>query len=369
MKVLHVFKTYYPYTKGGIEKVIHEIIIGARDRGVTSDVFTFGDKTEVVQSDGYKVFFQKRLVEIASTPISLTAFFAFKKIAKDYDIIHYHFPYPFADLLHFFCRLKKPSIVTYHSDIVKQKFLLKLYEPLAKRFLKSMDKIIATSPNYVKTSKLLEKVSDNIEIIPLGIDDTMYQVNHDLEAKWRLKFPENGFFLFIGVLRYYKGLHVLIEAAKDANYPIVILGAGAIEDELKKQAKSRSVSNVHFVGALKDEDKTALLKLCHGVVFPSHLRSEAFGLSLVEGAIFSKPLISSEIGTGTTYINIDNETGIVVPPGDSKALREAMDYLWENKNEANRMGLAAYKRYKMLFTADKMVAAYAKQYKQVLRSK
>ena len=341
--------------------------MGARDYGVISDVFAFGNKTEVVQSDGCKVFFQKKLVEIASTPISLTAFFAFKKIAKDYDIIHYHFPYPFADLLHFFCRLKKPSIVTYHSDIVKQKILLKLYEPLAKRFLKSMDKVIATSPNYVKTSKLLEKISDNIEIIPLGIDESMYQVNHNLVAKWRLKFPKNGFFLFVGVLRYYKGLHVLIEAAKDANYPVVILGAGAIEGELRKQAMALSVSNVHFVGALQDEDKIALLKLCRAVVFPSHLRSEAFGLSLVEGAMFAKALISSEIGTGTTYINIDNETGVVVPSSDAQALRQAMDYLWEDEAEVKKMGQAAYKRYRMLFTADKMVAAYVRQYKQVLK--
>ena len=71
-----------------------------------------------------------------------------------------------------------------------------------------------------------------------------------------------------------------------------------------------------------------MFELCFAVLFPSHLRSEAFGISLLEGAMYGKPLISSEIGTGTTYINIDKETGLVVPPSDPIALREAMDFLW-----------------------------------------
>ena len=50
--------------------------------------------------------------------------------------------------------------------------------------------------------------------------------------------------------------------------------------------------------------------------------------------MYGKPLISSEIGTGTSYININNETGIVVPPCDPTGLRQAMDYLWDNPIEA-----------------------------------
>jgi len=101
------------------------------------------------------------------------------------------------------------------------------------------------------------------------------------------------------------------------------------------------------------------------VVFPSHLRSEAFGISLLEGAMFGKPMISSEIGTGTTFINIADETGLVVPPGDPVALRHAMRHLWERPELAAEMGRRAEKRYWQYFTADQMVADYVGLYREL----
>ena len=111
----------------------------------------------------------------------------------------------------------------------------------------------------------------------------------------------------------------------------------------------------------------ALLTLCYTILFPSHLRSEAFGISLLEGAMYGKPLISSEIGTGTTYINIDGETGLVVKPSDPGALRKAMDYLWNNPKVSKNMGKYAEKRYWDLFTADKMAKSYLNIYKTLLQ--
>ena len=171
--------------------------------------------------------------------------------------------------------------------------------------------------------------------------------------------------MFVGVIRYYKGLHILVEAAQGANYPIVIVGSGPIEQELKTQATQLGLRNIHFLGHLHDEDKVALLTLCLGVVFPSHLRSEAFGVSLLEGAMYGKPMISSEIGTGTTFINIADETGLVVPPGDPVALRQAMSYLWEHPEEAAGMGRRAEERYWKYFTADKMVNLYVQLYHEL----
>jgi rhamnosyl/mannosyltransferase len=167
-------------------------------------------------------------------------------------------------------------------------------------------------------------------------------------------------------LRYYKGLHILLDAAKGLDYPIVIAGAGPIEAELKAQATRLGLKNIHFIGKVSDEDKVTLLTLCYGVVFPSHLRSEAFGISLLEGAMFGKPMISSEIGTGTTFINIKDETGLVIPPNDSNALRNAMQYLWENEDTAKLMGQRAEQRYWNYFTAQEMVSSYVKLYQSVI---
>ena len=130
-------------------------------------------------------------------------------------------------------------------------------------------------------------------------------------------------------------------------YPIVIAGAGEIENSLRAQAKRLGLRNVHFLGQISDADTAALLTLCHALVFPSHLRSEAFGVSLLEGAMYGKPMISSEIGTGTSFVNAAGRTGVVVPPGQTDALREAMRYLWVHTAEATRMGTRAQWHYRL----------------------
>jgi len=368
INVLHCYKTYYPDTFGGIEQVIYQLAEGGISRDIHSTVFThsanFDDEISIFEH--HTIHRVKSLYEFASTPFSLSGISTFKRLAKNADIIHYHFPYPFMDFMHFAAGIKKPSVVSYHSDIVKQKALLKIYSPLMNRFLNSVDRIIAASPNYVDSSPVLQQFKDKVEVIPYGLNKIFY-TNKDVAMlnKWHERYPA-GFFLFIGTFRYYKGLHILIEAARNSSYPIVIVGAGPIENELKSQAKRLSIDNIHFLGALGDGDKSALLELCTCLVFPSHLRSEAFGISLLEGALYSKPLISSEIGTGTTYINIHNETGLVVPPSDPTALREAMDKIWYQPDLAQRFGSAAYKRFESLFTANKMVASYTKLYKSLL---
>ncbi len=173
------------------------------------------------------------------------------------------------------------------------------------------------------------------------------------------------YFLFIGVLRYYKGLHILLQASQGAEFTVVIVGAGPAELELKNQAALLGLSNVHFLGQVSEVDKVALLVACLSVVFPSHLRSEAFGVSLLEGAMYGKPMISSEIGTGTSFVNIAGETGLVVPPSAPMALHQAMRRLWESPEEAAAMGRCAEERYWAYFTAEKMVKSYTDLYKTI----
>ncbi|WP_369790610.1 glycosyltransferase family 4 protein [Rouxiella sp. WC2420] len=369
IKVLHCYKTYYPDSFGGIEQVIYQLSEGGAQRGTSSTVFTLTSNeiginpTSIENHSSYRV---KTQIEVASTPFSLKAFGEFKKLAADADIIHYHFPYPFMDLLHYGAGINKPTVVSYHSDIVKQKFLLNLYTPLMNKFLGDVDCIVAASPNYVESSSVLQKFKDKVYVIPYGLDKKFYNnASAEIKEKWRQRFP-SGFFLFVGTFRYYKGLHTLIEAAKNSDYPIVLIGSGPIESQLKDQAKKYGVDNIHFLGALQDEDKTALLELSTCLVFPSHLRSEAFGISLIEASLYSKPAISCEIGTGTTYINIDEVTGLVVPPEDPLALRLAMDRIWSNPEQTCQFGIAANERFEQLFTAEKMVEQYTKIYEKLI---
>lgn len=368
MRVLHFFKTSFPDTMGGIEQVINQISRGATKLGIDVDVLSLTpDRVpRTVEIDGYLAHRARLDFHIYSTGFSASSFWRFAQLAKQADLIHYHFPWPFMDLVHFATRVNKPSIVTYHSDIIRQKHLLKLYKPLMVRFLASMRCIVASSPNYLETSDILKRNEHKVVVIPYGLDkDTYPQPAPDRLEFWGNKFGSK-FLLFVGVLRYYKGLHILLEAAQGTMHPIVIVGAGPVEQELKAQAARLGLGNVHFLGHLSNEDKVALLKQCYGVVFPSHLRSEAFGISLLEGAMYGKPMISSEIGTGTTFINIGGETGLVVPPSNPLALREAMNYLWDRPEEASEMGRRAEKRYWNHFTADQMVKSYVDLYKTIV---
>lgn len=368
MRVLHFFKTYWPDTFGGVERTIHAIAKGTAPLGVQTDVLSLSREPDLntVLFEGHWAHKAKLNLEVASTGFSLEAFGRFRALAADADIIHYHFPWPFMDLVHFASRLKKPSLVTYHSDIVKQKGLLTLYRPLMRAFLGSVDRIVPTSPNYLQSSLDLRDFKDKCTVIPIGLDRASSPpASEERKAAWRLKLPEK-FFLFVGVLRYYKGLHILIDAAKRTGLPVAIVGAGPMEAELKQQAERLGAGNVFFLGALDDEDKSALLELSYATVFPSHLRSEAFGLSLVEASMFARPMITCEVGSGTSYVNLNGTTGIVTAPDDPGALADAMTRLAGDPAQAAAFGQAAFARYKALFTIDRMCAAYADLYGELL---
>jgi glycosyltransferase involved in cell wall biosynthesis len=368
MRVLHFYKTYYPDSWGGIEQVIRQLCVGTAQLGVTNEVLTLTRDLagpSEIEYEGHLVHRVKLDFEVASTGFSFAAIRKLARLARKADVIHYHFPWPFMDLAHFMARVKKPSVVTYHSDIVRQKNLLRVYTPLKRRFLRSVDAIVATSPNYMESSEVLKRFRAKTRTITFGLDKSGYPpASPAVLEKWRALCGER-FFLFIGVLRYYKGLHILLDAMAQIDYPVVIVGAGPIEMELKAHAERLGLTHVMFVGALAEEDKIALLQLCYAMVFPSHLRSEAFGISLLEGAMFGKPMISSEIGTGTTYINIDNDTGLVVPPSDPQAFGAAMRTLWEQPELAQAMGRRAEARYWELFTAEQMAASYASLYREL----
>lgn len=365
MKVLHVFKTYLTETFGGIEQVIYQLCKESSLNGVENKILCLSKKPEpkIISRPEAEVHRYKLNFELASNSFSFSAIFGFIELAKWADIIHYHFPWPSADLLHFMSRVKKPSVVSYHSDIVKQKFLLKLYQPLMHSFLNSANTIVASSTNYLQSSEILQSYKEKIVIIPYGLDKNSYPIpSKEKTDYWRRQFGED-FFLFVGVLRYYKGLHILLETLVGSDFRVLIVGQGYLEKELKEKAIALKLKNVHFLNAIDDENKVALLQLCKAFVFPSHLRSEAFGLSLLEAAMFGKPMISAEIGTGGSYVNVNGETGVVVRPNDPDELRHAMKLIANNRDLAKKMGENAEKRYWDLFTANRMAREYVAIYK------
>ncbi|MDG4893873.1 glycosyltransferase [Mesorhizobium sp. WSM4976] len=367
MKVLHFFKTYWPDTFGGVERTIHAIAQSTAAYGVETEVLSLSRTPEenTRRLDGHMAVKARLDFELASTGFSREAFRKFRVLAGGADLVHYHFPWPFMDIVHFQSGHGKPAVVTYHSDIVKQRLILPFYRPLMTRFLRDIDAIVATSPNYLESSTVLRAFKTKSKVIPIGIDEGAYPVPSEADDAWCRSKVTEPFVLFVGVLRYYKGLNVLIHAAGKARCKIVIAGSGPVERDLKQQAETLGRDNVIFLGEIGEPRKMALLRNCLGFVFPSNQRSEAYGLSLAEAAMCGKPLISCEIGTGTSYVNEAGRTGLVVSPSDPVQLAEAINRLVEQPTEAANWGRAARERYVRLFTADRMGKSYAELYRQL----
>lgn len=361
---MHIYKSYLPEQVGGVETAIQELSTGTRRFGFESQVLAVGQQSANIKVHSVNVSLMKQTYSVASCPISFEMMRQFDYFASQSDIIHYHFPWPFADLLNFMSQRSKPMVITYHSDIVCQKLLKLLYRPLMKNFLNSADCIVASSRNYVETSRDLRPYRDKCRFIPLGVSDTIRQnLSADIET-WEKKLPKK-FILFIGVICYYKGLSFLLKAARYTDANIVIAGTGPLDEQLKQQAKAYRLNNVFFVGRVEGQRKEALFELASAIILPSHLRAESFGVCLIEGLMHGKPLISTQIGTGTSYINRNNVTGIVVPAMDSSALTKAINRIYYNKSLAARFSREARKRYLENFTTQRYYQQYADIYKNI----
>lgn len=357
MRVLHFFKTYLPDSFTGVERVIHAIAQSTAGHGVITDVLSLSPDPSPtpIPVDGHFSHQSRQDAYIASTGLSRSVFGDFRRLAEKADLVHYHFPWPMMDLVHLAVRHGKPSVVTYHSDVVKQQGLLRLYRPLMHRFLDSVDAIVATSPNYRKSSPVLARYGEKLHTIPIGIGPSAVLDDNSLLTRTGQMPPR--FFLFLGAMRYYKGLPFLLEAARISGLPVVLAGSGD---------PGETPPNVTVLGEVTEAEKQALLEACTAFVFPSHLRSEAFGVALLEAARAGKPMISCEIGTGTSYVNLDGVTGLTIPPADPAALAAAMQSLWDDSARREQMGRAARTRYENLFTAKQMGDSYAALYRELI---
>jgi len=371
MRVLHFYRTYLPDTVGGAEQAIYHLCRAGADQGVENRVLTLTSKRDGprrVNLAGHDVERVVNGFRFASVELSLPAIWRFRQLAREADVIHYHFPWPMADIAHVATRMRvhKPSVVTYHADIQRQPKLLAMYRPLMNRFLGSVDRIVATSPNYAATSEVLKQHRDKVEIVPLGLTRSFYpKPDEALLNTWRERIG-GPFFLFVGVFRYYKGLHVLLDAIARTGYPVVLVGDGPLAPELRAIAQERGIESAHFTGLLPEEDKMALIELSRAIVFPSPNRAEAFGMTLLEGAMMGKPMITCEIGTGTSYVNRHGETGLVVAPNDADELASAMKEMWDDPHWCELMGRRAALRFEDLFTAQRTALGYRRIYEAVL---
>ncbi|KXB30142.1 glycosyl transferase [Dechloromonas denitrificans] len=376
MRVLHVYRTYFPDPPGGLQEAIRQICLGTKALGVESKILSLSPcpiPAEIESSEGTVIRSRSWMAPASCDLGAFDSFKRFRELSAWSDVIHYHFPWPFADVLNLVADRNKPKVMTYHSDIVRQKFLSLIYGPLMRYTLGVMDAVVATSPTYAKTSPVLNTAvaPDRLKVIPLGLEDRSHRESMEIGSSdilERLELGDRPFALALGVLRYYKGLHFLVDAASRTNATIVIAGSGPEGGHLQEQVLRQGVRNVVFAGQVSEQEKATLLRRCRLLVLPSHVRSEAFGMVLLEAAMFGKPMVCCEVGSGTSFVNVHGETGYVVPPENALELADAMNTLLADQCLSECMGLAARLRYEHMFSGEVLGRRYDDLYRGVLNS-
>lgn len=376
MKIIQTNKAYYPKV-GGIETTITNLSEGlVKQYNVSVEVLTCSNQrsTEYERKNlnGVEITYLPTFGFIASLPISLSYMHSLSKLSG--DILHIHEPFPWADLSYLFSKKIRSNfrklVVSWHSDIVRQKWALSFYRPYIHKFLKLADKILVSNKNLIEFSEYLPEYKSKCEVIPLGAK--LDWVNNSSSRTDQVKKIKNDYssplVLFVGRLVYYKGIQYLIDAINQVpNVSLVIIGSGPLKKELLNQIQKLNLEKrIHILPEVDEETLHSFYEACDIFVLPSVEKSETYGIVQIEAMACGKPVVCTELKTGTSFINQHERTGFVVPPRDSNALSETIQKLIFNDTLRTEMGLNAQQRALMEFTSEKMVARTYKVYQELL---
>ncbi len=357
VKILQVYKDYLPVL-GGIEGHLRLLAEGLAARGHDVTVLTNGRgrRGAAREVGGVRVIYAGRLATLASAPLS-PALLSHAARQRP-DLVHLHLPDPTGDLALALAGPRAPLVVSYHSDIVRQRRLLMLYAPLLRRTLRRAARIIAASPAYLRSSPFLAPLADRCALMPYGIDLSRFaRPDPARVAAIHARYP-GPLSLFVGRLRYYKGVDQLVRAMAHAPGHALIIGADATVRRADLERLAREVGVAERVHFLSVEDAAELPAYYHAAdlfVLPSVERSEAFGIVQIEAQAAGLPVVATELGTGTSYVTLHGETGVVVPPADHLALARAMRGILENPPLARALGEAGRRRAHSEFSLSRML--------------
>ena len=361
MRILHLYKDYFPVV-GGIENHIRVLAEAQAAAGHSVSVLACdpGHRTRESTLNSVRIVKSGRLTTAASMPVSLRQPLALARSHS--DIIHVQCPYPLGEASAAFLKPRTPLVLSYQSDVVRQRGWLRLYAPLLREVLRRADRILVSSPRYLDTSPWLQPVRERCLVVPLGVDSDRFRPPPSPNAG-------PGVLLFVGRLRYYKGLDTLLCAMADLPDSITlrIVGTGEQMDHLQTLSTELDIADrVSFMGDVADEDLPMQYQQASLFVLPANARAEAFGTVLLEAMASGLPCVTTEVGTGTSWVVQDGVTGTVVPPQDPKALARAITELLSNQATLRQMRRAARARVEAEFTQELMIDRVMAAYQSVI---
>lgn len=363
IRVLHVGKYYPPY-HGGMESHL-EGLSNELNRLVDLEVIVANTSWRTADEivDGIKVTRVGKLFDLQSAPICPDLVRRIRR-AKS-DIIHIHWPNPSAVLAYLLSGHRGKLVITYHSDVVRQRTLAAAFTPILRAALKRAAAIIVSSPNYIDGSYVLPEFRDRCRVIPFGVSGEYFD-QFDSHAVRRIR-EEYGPRIVLGVGRmvYYKGFEYLVRAMSQVDGHLLLIGRGPLREPLTELAAEIGVAGrVTFLSEVNDI--RPYYQAADVFALSSVMRSEAFGIVQLEAMACGKPVINTQLDSGVTFVSPHGVSGLTVPPGDSVALGNGINQLLDRPEWRAELGDGARQRVAHNFTVEQMVERTFQLYQDVM---
>jgi glycosyltransferase involved in cell wall biosynthesis len=357
---------FYPPHMGGIETHLRALCAELRKSLDVEVIVANEDRARVEEIlDGVPVYRMPTWLTLASSPLCpemIPRLRAFRG-----EIMHLHLPNPVAVLAYLASGYQGRLIVTYHSDMVRQKVLGRAFEPFLHAALRRCAAIITTSPNYLESSSVLARHKQRCHVIPLGVRIEDFDHSDPNAVSDILRQYGERLIVSVGRLVYYKGFEHLIRAMAHVQGTLLIVGKGPLDRSLAALASRLGVADrVHFLGKVDHDKLVACYHAAKLFVLPSVARSEAFGIAQVEAMAASLPVINTSLQSGVPFVSPHGQTGLTVPPGDPGALAAAINSLLSNPELRVSLGNAARSRAWQEFSLDAMTSRTAALYDSVM---
>lgn len=362
IRVLQVGKYYAPY-RGGIETHLEVLCQMLRHEVELEVLVANGDRRDVVECvDGVEVTRVGTAFTLAGAPVCPGMVRRIR--ASEADIVHLHLPNPAAVMAYLASGHRGRLVVSYHSDVVRQRFLDAAFRPIQRRLLERADAIIAATPNYVRSSPVLSRHRERCRVIPYGIPIQLLEHRKEEAEHIRARFGPR-LVMSVGRLVYYKGFEHLVEAMRMVDGKLLIVGDGPLRGELESRIRQlRLEDRVILLG--KVEDTTPYYQAADVFALASVARSEAFGIVQIEAMACGKPVVNTDLDSGVPYVSRDGESGLTVPPARPEALARAIGRLLDDPELCARYGRAARRRVEEEFSRDVMSKRMLQLYHEVL---
>jgi len=369
VKVVHAAK-FYPPVPGGIETVVADLCDGTAGEWDVS-VVAANDRAETVveRRGAVTVVRAAAYGRPASVPLcpSLPGYLW----ARRADCVVLHEPNPIAGTALWLRTPARRLVVWHHSDLLRPWWALPTYARVVQRMLyRRADCVVVSNPVLAKQSPSV-KHARRVAVIPFGVDLARFdraRLPHPRAAAFiaRMRGPRA---LFVGRLVYYKGLHVLLDAARDWPGSIIVVGDGPLEAELRARAAQLGVADrVHWAGRVSDEELPSYYTAADVFVLPSIAKTETFGVTQIEAMAAGVPVVSTNLATGVPWVNRHGISGFVVEPGDAAALGAALARLAGDATLHAQLADGARRRAREQFSRERMIRSFHDLIEKVVRA-